>query len=803
MLKKNKTKIFGACIILILTSIGSTIGTSASEDNNMFEAFNINDYTIEININSPSLIFDRIDIDSESYTTVDFDDEGFAIILGEAKLPVIKRMIEIPQGAVPEIQIDSLSWDLESLTNIGLPSWIVPVQPSDLKIPDALGEFIIDLDYYNDNKFSPNEIVKITEIGEIRGRRFALVEVSPVQYNPVTGELKTIQYCSIILNLHSCNLQETNEKITRYTSPSFEDMFGTMFENYGHYESHIQKNQRDQEGFLIIVYDNFFDEIQPLVNIKEGKGFDLTVTKTSDIPGGVTKENIHNYIEDAYENWNIPPTYVLLVGDTPQIPSYPGTTGPSAADFYYVTINAEDYFPDMFIGRFPAADEADVEAMVDKTVYYEEGAFQSNEWIKKAAFLAGVDNYQISEGTHNYVIENYLDPNGYTCDKLYMITYGATTQDVKDSINDGRSLVIFSGHGSSSSWGDGPSFSKSNVNDLTNDNMYPFVCSHSCSTGTFDVGECFGETWLRAADKAGLAFWGASASTYWDEDDVLEKKMFSAWWDDGLETIGGMTDMALYYLYQEYGGGGLTKYYFEAYNILGDPSVSIWSDDPTEPPETPSQPDGPEIGIPLVEYEYSTSTIEPDGDQVYYMWDWGDGTFSEWLGPYPSGQISYASNIWTELGEYIIRVKAKDNFNAPSDWSEPLIISIIANSPPDEPLITGPGSVKPNKLINFKFMTTDPDGHELYYFVSWGDDNFENWVGPYSSGEEATLSHSWGESGDYIIITRAKDEFGAESPQSIHKLSAGRSRFISNPILLRFLEKFPNAFPLIRQLLAL
>jgi hypothetical protein len=279
--------------------------------------------------------------------------------------------------------------------------------------------------------------------------------------------------------------------------------------------------------------------------------------------------------------------------------------------------------------------------------------------------------------------------------------------------------------------------------------------------------------------------------------------MFSAWWDDCLETIGGMTDMALYYLYQEYGGGGSTKYYFEAYNILGDPSVKIWSDDPTEPPEKPLQPDGTEIGIPLVEYQYSTSTTDPEGGQLYYLWDWGDGTFSEWLGPYASGQTSSASHIWTELGDFQIKVKAKDIYNAQSEWSEPLVLTIIANSQPEKPIITGPTSINPRKKIDFKFTATDPDDHDLYYFISWGDNDFENWVGPYSSGEEVTFGHAWGEAGDYTIIAHVKDEFGEESAQSIHRLTAGRTRTISNPVLLKLLERFPNALPLIRQIFAL
>ena len=106
--------------------------------------------------------------------------------------------------------------------------------------------------------------------------------------------------------------------------------------------------------------------------------------------------------------------------------------------------------------------------------------------------------------------------------------------------------------------------------------MYPFVCSHACLTNQFTESECFGETWVRAPHKGGIAFWGATTYSYWDEDDILERSMFKAWWEDNLETIGGMTNMGLYYLYQYYSGGGMTKYYFEEYNVLGDSSVKIW-----------------------------------------------------------------------------------------------------------------------------------------------------------------------------------------------------------------------------------
>jgi len=488
-------------------------------------------------------------------------------------------MVEIPQNAIPELFITSVSWEYISLNELDLPIRIIPKQSSVVKTSHE-SEFIINEEYYSSNDFMQTDIARVVETGEIRGHLFALVEVSPVQYKPSSGELKIMTSCNIRIDLPGSDITQTNEKYERYYSQNYEELFKTLFINHNNYSNTMFNPSKQPEGYLIIVYDNFYEEILPLVIWKNSIGYDVTVTKTSEIPGGTSKENIHDYIYYAYNNWTNPPAYVLLVGDTGQIPTYIGPESSTATDLYYVTMDTLDYFPDIFIGRFPASLESHVTAMVNKTIFYEQGDFESNNWIKNATFMAGNDNYYISEGTHNYVIDTYLNPNNYTCDKLYEVTYGATTQNVIDSISEGRSLAIFSGHGSPTSWADGPTFSQSNVNSLTNQDMYPFVCSHACVTGQFNLGECFGETWLRAENKGGLAFWGSSHNTYWDPDDILEKKMFYAWWIDDIETIGGMTDMALYYHYQDYSGAWPSKLYFECYNVLGDPSVKIWKDDP-------------------------------------------------------------------------------------------------------------------------------------------------------------------------------------------------------------------------------
>jgi len=572
---QNRKKII-LFIILLLLSMDLFPILNADDENRSEEVQltvnHIDQTTIKISLNLPDFQFSTISYDENLYALIDCIDGGRSNVEGQANLPKIRKMIEIPQEATPLITINDVKWEETSLININMPSKIAPIQPAKIKTDENV-DFVIDNEYYNQDIFTPNTIAEIIEINEIRGRRFALLEIAPVNYNPVRGDLRLMISCELTLELPNSNIDKTNEYIQRYSSSSFEEMFSKIFLNYGFYETNV-KLSMDAEGYLIIVHDDFIEEITPFVNWKTSIGYNTTVTLTSEIPGGVTADNIKAYIKEAYDTWTIPPSYILIVGDTPPIPAFISDGG--VTDTPYVTMD-EDSFPDIYIGRFPAATETQVETMVEKTIYYEEGNFDSYDWIKKAVFMASVDNYEISEGTHNYVIETHLEPNDYVCDKLYQVTYGADTQDVQDSLNDGRSLAIYSGHGSTTSWGDGPPFSQSDVNGLTNDGMYPFVCSHACLTGKFSISECFGETWLRAPNKGAIAFWGSSINTQWDPDDIIERRVFDAWWDLDLERIGQMTDKGMYDAYMEY-GSGMGKF-IKSYNILGDASVKIWRDD--------------------------------------------------------------------------------------------------------------------------------------------------------------------------------------------------------------------------------
>lgn len=630
---------------------------------------------VDVSVLLPAITVGATEVNGQTFTTISLADEGFTITEGEAQLPVINRFLAIPAEATPELVVTSVEWQTLSLAQLGSTAPVVPVQPSLVKLPGSTVEFAYDAAFYSSNCYTPSVIAHISDAGAIRSRHVALLTVYPVRYNPMTASLQVMTSCELRISLPNSDIAQTTADITRYSSPAFEPLLQQLMLNYDAFEENTAP--KHSEGYLIVVHDAFYDAIMPLATWKQGKGFECTVTKTSEISGGVTKENIKNYIVDAYNTWTTPPAYVLLVGDVAQIPTWTGTASGTCTDLYYATIDTGNYFADVIVSRFSASTTQHVTTMVDKTIFYEEGVFSNDSWIKKAAFIASSDMGGMAEQTHDYVINTYLIPHNYTCDKIYE-SQGGSTSDITNALNDGRSICVYSGHGYSGGWACVP-FSQSNVEALQNQDMYPFVCSHACSTNPFSQTECFGETWLRVANKGAIAFWGASASTMWDEDDILERRMFDAWWNDSIPTIGGMTNRGLYYLYQHYGGGGSTKYYFEAYNVLGDSSICIHTGESQTnvPPNIPDQPAGPASGEIGIEYTFASSTIDRNGDDVYYMVSWGDSV-SEWLGPYDSGETVTLTHTWTMPGDYTIKVKAKDTENLESGWSPSSSITILA-----------------------------------------------------------------------------------------------------------------------------
>jgi hypothetical protein len=106
--------------------------------------------------------------------------------------------------------------------------------------------------------------------------------------------------------------------------------------------------------------------------------------------------------------------------------------------------------------------------------------------------------------------------------------------------------------------------------------------------------------------------------------------------------------------------------------LVGDENIVIGNN----PPIRPDKPFGPQICKINVKHSFNTKTFDPEGDPIYYLFDWGDGSDSGWIGPIESNQEFYANHSWSSLQEFEIKVKVKDENGAESNWSDSFKITI-------------------------------------------------------------------------------------------------------------------------------
>ena len=95
----------------------------------------------------------------------------------------------------------------------------------------------------------------------------------------------------------------------------------------------------------------------------------------------------------------------------------------------------------------------------------------------------------------------------------------------------------------------------------------------------------------------------------------------------------------------------------------------------------PYPPKGSESGDIDTEYEYTINTIEAGSK---WMFDWGDGTYSDWIVLEESESFISQTHSWSEYGEYQVRIKYKPALRDESPWSSPLTVTISAPTDIDE-----------------------------------------------------------------------------------------------------------------------
>lgn len=536
--------------------------------------------TLEFTI--PGIYVREISTKGGEFTELSFQDLSFKGEVGSPKIPVLRRFVEVPYGATISLEVSTSEPTVLSLTDAGYPNQLVPAQAPVPKLPGALerAPFVKSAKVYGATSFLAQEFVRIQDDDYMRGTRIVVLEIAPLAYNPTTNEIRYVSELDIRLNLQGVDRATTLENARRYASKPFEEILGNLLVNHGAYRNY-EFPPSAPISYLIISSTAFQTGLQPFVDWKTSCGYEVVVV---DAPTPPTTTAVKNIILEAYQTWDNPPAYVLLFGDTDTLPHYTGEASGSADDNAYTELEGTGYWtPDVMIGRMPVRSTTDITNMLTKILQVDQMTMPSTDYFKDSVWLASSDHSSMLEATHEWCFANHIDPYdppNNTAHSVYE-RLGGDTVDFAFNVNAGRGIVAYSGHG----YGDGSGtasvhFVHSDVTALTNANLYGHVMVFACGTNLHDQPISFGERWLLEANKGSASYWGTSESSYWTEDDNEQREIFRCQHEDLVTSLSGMYFMGLIEVYET---GGDSDYYFDIYNLMGDPSADLVTRIPLTP----------------------------------------------------------------------------------------------------------------------------------------------------------------------------------------------------------------------------
>jgi len=819
-------KIFSVILIMLMT--GSALVSAVNIiENNKYETINV-----DIQIGN----FEIKNTDNSQEIAI--ENFGFLLIPGKPVLPSKIFSIAIPPGAI----ITDIDFEIKN-------SQIIPgyfnIQPSQLPRAIVKEDPLVyeqeqnkynenyNLVYTSNNPY-PSKVVEFVRTAGYRKYNLVDVRINPITYYPISGKL--VYNSDITVNVKYTFPEDYSaEKIMVDNLPKTEQFADQIILNYDQAKNWYQTVLlgRDSYDYVIITLDSLTSSVTSLVDWETTKGRNVNVVTTSWInsnyEGYDLAEKIRNLLRDKYpsDQWGI--MDVCIIGNYDDVPMRRTTQdtgyGQPETDFYYAELTKSDsqswdangnhqwgedsdpidFYGEVNIGRIPWSDPSIVASICEKSVAYEQNddeSFKKNILLLGAFFWDDTDNAVLMEYKTNPQYQPWMSDWTKTrlyedAQSIYPCDYDLNYNNVNTVWSSGTfAFVDWAGHGSPGACYElypSQPFVDTTTCNLLNDDYPAIIFADACSNSDTDEYN-IGQAMLK---QGGVGFLGATKVAYgmgaWNNPNSGSSQSldyyFTSCVTSGNYTQGQAHQWALTKMYTDNLWYYLKYETFEWGALWGNPDLTMGQVITSNPPSKPSTPNGPNRGTLNRIYSFSSSATEPDGESIFYLFDWDDGNTSGWLGPYNSSEIVTASHSWDKLGDYEIRVKAKDINGAQSDWSEPHNITIVENNPPNKPNIEGPVKVIPFIPYTYNISATDDDGDNVRYYIDWGDGG-SYWYGPYVSGEILSIKHKW-LIGSYTIKVKARDSFGDESEWATLEVSIPRNIVSDNPLFMRFLQRFP------------
>jgi hypothetical protein len=591
-----------AVFLVIASSASGQTGKSYKfhVDGNLQKAdVQIENQTITINYSISDISVENLTNSNGSFYRVSIPGHINSTEPGKPEVPVFSRLISLPPGSSYKIKISEVRKTKINPSSKKIEGLLYPAQEGESKdLQQEKTKFRMDRSVYSSRGQIPSDTVRIEMLGTSRGTELANLYISPVRYNPHSNTIEVFTSMKISVTFSS-SIEISNKSLSAQ-SELFSESLSKGVLNFNPGE--VIPGYSTEPVKMVIVTDTAFKkQIAPFIRWKTQKGFKVRILYRGTGLAGNDYLQLKDTLTRIYKSATATdpaPEYLLIIGDTKRIPYYgSGGTG-NVTDMYYGEFDGNgDYIPEMFIGRVPAADTTEVKTALNKIIQYEKFQFaDTNSFSSRALITAGYDAGYASymNAQIKYATSNYLTPANNIQEFHFNYPQSYTSKDsVIKLINKGISFINYTGHGDAMGWlhlniktPDIPSFQ--------NKNMYPFVISNACSTGQFSQATSFGNRMVLSENKGAIGYIGCSNDSYWDED---------FYWAVGPGTIisdpvyGGKGLGAYDRLFHTHGespsdwyfsmgqinyAGNMSvsasnsarkKYYWEIYNLIGDPSV--------------------------------------------------------------------------------------------------------------------------------------------------------------------------------------------------------------------------------------
>ena len=526
--------------------------------------------------------------------------------IGDPTLPAANHLVAVPFGANnASVEVKSYSTTVYNLADYGIHS-LYPQQTPLRKDQDPKDfPFDYNAKAYTTAGFVERPIALFEIEGTMRGIQVGALTINPVQYDAANNLIRVYNNIEVEVSFGQYDKTAAYEEFARTFNPYFKGIYKTMFNNRqinDVYDDHPDLWQNPVK-MLVITNRAFESTIEEWVNWKTEKGFYVDVNYTDQI--GSTAAAIKSFIQQKYAE--DAPTFVMIMGDKNMVPeSGTGSESQCVTDLGYMSVD-NDEFPDMFHSRFPAETTAQMTAMLNKALEYEQLTMPDPSYLSKVLLIAGEDSsgwgVQVGRPTIWYASNYYYNTeHGFT--DVYEYSHGTYT-GCYNNLNTGVGFANYTAHGSNNSWA-GPSFTVSDVNNLTNEHKYFLAMGNCCEAADWGInGTCFGEAMVRAENKGAYAYIGSCPSTYWLNDyyfgvgatnqangempdmSITTMGCYDAIWDDdayntvdAIKFIGNLAGNAAQAL--GYTIHISTLYYWQSYHSLGDGSILPFRVAPTD-----------------------------------------------------------------------------------------------------------------------------------------------------------------------------------------------------------------------------